>query len=295
MSKEIRFGFTLASPASKADLVDTVRSAEGYGYDIAVTVDHLGTGRTSPFQGALAAAMISDTMRVGTFVLNSGYWNPTMLAREVATIQRLTGGRFELGMGTGIIKAMYDAAGIPWQPYLKRLAWLETSAAKVRELLAAESGVDMPRLMLGGASTRTVKLAAEHADIVSLAGIVQIPGRPPGALRVLSGDETRKLVAEYRSFAGARVETLEFNAFVQDVVVTEDRQAAAEAIADEQEGMLSVEGALDSPFLLIGTEEEIAAQVVGHHKEYGFTSFYVQRPWMEKLGPVIKRVRALVG
>jgi probable F420-dependent oxidoreductase len=293
MSKELKFGFTLASPGSKQDLVDTVRAAEGYGYDIAVTVDHLGAGRTSPFQGALAAAMVSDTMRVGTFVLNSGYWNPTMLAREVATIQRLTGGRFELGMGTGIIKAMYDAAGIPWQPYLKRLAWLESSVAKVRELIAAESGVDMPPLMLGGASTRTVKLAAENADIVSIAGIVQIPGQPPGALRVLSGDETRKLAAEFREFAGAR--TPEFNAFVQDVVITDDRRAAAEEIAAEQGGMLSVEGALDSPFLLLGTEEEIADQVVRAHEEYGFTSFYVQRPWMEKLGPAIKRVRAQLG
>jgi probable F420-dependent oxidoreductase len=293
MSKELKFGFTLASPGSKQDLVDTVRAAEGYGYDIAVTVDHLGAGRTSPFQGALAAAMVSDTMRVGTFVLNSGYWNPTMLAREVATIQRLTGGRFELGMGTGIIKAMYDAAGIPWQPYPKRLAWLESSVAKVRELIAAESGVDMPPLMLGGASTRTVKLAAENADIVSIAGIVQIPGQPPGALRVLSGDETRKLAAEFREFAGER--TPEFNAFVQDVVITDDRRAAAEEIAAEQGGMLSVEGALDSPFLLLGTEEEIADQVVRAHEEYGFTSFYVQRPWMEKLGPAIKRVRAQLG
>ena len=295
MDKQIKFGFTLASPASKAELVDIVRAAEGYGYDIAVTVDHLGAGRTSPFQGALAAAMVSDTMRVGTFVLNSGYWNPTMLAREVATIQRLTGGRFELGMGTGIIKAMYDAAGIPWQPYLKRLAWLESSVAKVRELIAAESGVDMPPLMLGGASTRTVKLAAENADIVSLAGIVQIPGQPPGALRVLSGDETRKLAAEFREFAGDRADSLEFNAFVQDVVLTDDRAAAAAEIAAEQGGMLSVEGALDSPFLLLGTEEEIADQVVRAHREYGFTSFYVQRPWMEKLGPAIKRARALLG
>lgn len=293
MTKEITFGFTLASPESKQDLVDTVRAAEGYGYDIAVTVDHLGAGRTSPFQGALAAAMVSDTMRVGTFVLNSGYWNPTMLAREVATIQRLTGGRFELGMGTGIVKSMYDAAGIPWQPYLKRLAWLESCAAKVRELIAAESGVDMPPLMLGGGSTRTVKLAAENADIVSLAGIVQIPGRPPGALRVLSGDETRKLTAEFREFRGDR--RPEFNAFVQDVVITENRRAAAEEIAAEQGGMLSVDGALDSPFLLLGTEEEIADQVARHHEEYGFTSFYVQRPWMEKLGPAIKRVRALLG
>lgn len=293
MTKGIKFGFTLASPGSKQDLVDTVRAAEGYGYDIAVTVDHLGAGRTSPFQGALAAAMVSDTMRVGTFVLNSGYWNPTMLAREVATIQRLTGGRFELGMGTGIIKAMYDAAGIPWQPYRKRLAWLGSSVAKVRELIAAEPGVDMPPLMLGGASTRTVKLAAEHADIVSIAGIVQIPGQPPGALRVLSGDETRKLAAEFREFRGER--TPEFNAFVQDVVITEDRRAAAEQIAAEQGGMLSVEGALDSPFLLLGTEEEIADQVVRAHEEYGFTSFYVQRPWLEELGPAIKRVRALLG
>ncbi len=68
----------------------------------------------APFPAVVAAAEATERPRVGTFVLNAGFWNPALLAREVATVDALTGGRLELGLGTGYVKAEHDAAGLPW-------------------------------------------------------------------------------------------------------------------------------------------------------------------------------------
>jgi probable F420-dependent oxidoreductase len=293
--REFRFGFTLATPRSPADLTETCRLAEAYGYDVAVSVDHLGPDRSSPFQAALATAYCCERMQVGTYVVNIGFWNPTFLAREVATAVRLTDGRFELGLGTGVIKAQYDAARIPWQPFQGRVDRVADTVTELRGLLDASPGVQMPPLLLGGLGERMLRLAAAEADIVSFGGRFQVPGQPPATLRYATTAETEKMVECYRSIAGSRAEEQELNAFILDVVVTEDRQAAAAAAAEDYAPWVSVEETLDSPFLLYGTEQQIARQILDNRERFGFSYLSVQRPHMDVLGPVIEQVRRLAG
>jgi probable F420-dependent oxidoreductase len=291
--RDFRFGFTLHTHDSQRELTQTCRVAEAYGYDIAVAVDHLGPGRASPFQSALAASFATDRMQVGTYVLNCGFWNPWVLAREVSTAVRLTGGRFELGLGTGVIKEQFDAAKIPWRPFQQRVDWLASTIDELEELLAEE---DLPRppLLVGGISERTLRLAAERADIVSFGSRVQVPGEPPATLRIVTAAQAQERVEFFRRVAGSRAEDIEWNAFVLDVEVTDDRRAAAERVAAEYAPHTTVEEALESPFLLFGTEDEIARQLIENRERYGFTSSYVQRPHMTELGPSIQRVRSLV-
>jgi probable F420-dependent oxidoreductase len=292
--RDLRFGFTLATHGSQRELTQTCRTAEAYGYDIAVGVDHLGPGRASPFQSALAAAFVTDRMRVGTYVLNCGFWNPWVVAREVSTTVRLSGGRFELGLGTGVIKAQFEAAKIPWLPYQQRVDKLAATIGELDDLLAAEHDLPRPPLLVGGTTERTLRLAAEHADIVSFGGRVQASGAPAGTLRIVTAAETGQRVEFFRAVAGARADEVEWNAFVIDVEVTDDRRAAAERVAADYAPHTAAEEVLESPFVLLGTEDEIARQLVENRERYGFTSTYVQRPHMTELGPSIQRARRLV-
>ncbi|GAB3975704.1 TIGR03621 family F420-dependent LLM class oxidoreductase [Actinoallomurus acanthiterrae] len=294
--RDFRFGFTLGSVPSYRELTDTIATAEAYGFDVALAVEHLGTGRTSPFQGLLAAAAVADRLRIGTYVLNNGYWNPTILAREVATAVRLSGGRFELGLGAGIVKEQYDAARIPWHPFGERMDRLAATIEEVDALLALEEDVERPPLLLGGASERALRVAAERADIVSFGGRFQLPGEPPGTMRIIKAAEADQRVEFFREVAGPRADEMEWNAFVLVVEVTDDRRAVAERIAAENVPYLQlddVRDALESPFMLIGTEEEIARRILENRERYGFSYICVQRPHMDVLGPVIKRVRDL--
>jgi len=288
-----RFGFTLATHDSPAELAQTCGTAQAYGYDAALAVDHLGTGRSAPFQTALAAALATEHLRVGTFVLNIGLWNPTVLAREVATALRLTSGRFELGLGAGTVKSQFDAAGIAWHDLAGRMDQLRAAILTLRELLVREQGLTPPPLMIGGTSGHALRLAAGHADIASFGGRVQVPGQPFGTLRLLTAQETTRRVESFRSLAGPRLPEIELNAFIIDVEVTDDREAAAERIVADDPGQMTPEQALDSPFVLIGSEEEIARQILERRERYGFSYFTVQRHHMAALGPSIKRVHDL--
>ena len=292
---DFRFGFTLATPRSPAELVETCRLAEAYGYDIAVGVDHLGPDRTAPFQAAVAVAYCCGRMRVGSYVLDIGFWNPMFLAREVATVVRLTGDRFELGLGTGVIKAQFDAARLPWQSFGGRVERVADTLSELRELLATSPGVVAPPVLLGGLGERMLQLAAKEADIVSFSGRFQVPGQPPATLRYATSVETEGAVEQYVGFAGSRAEEQERNAFILDVVVTADRRAAAAAAAEDYAPWVSVENALDSPFLLYGTEQQIARQILDNRERFGFSYLTVQRPHMDVLGPVIEQVRRLAG
>ena len=290
---DFRFGFTLATPRSPGDLRDICRTAEAYGYDVAVGVDHLGPDRTSPFTAAVAAAYACQDLRVGSYVLNIGFWNPSLLARDVMSAVRLTGGRFELGLGTGVVKAQFDAAGIPWQPFQERVNRLSETIDRLTELLAVEQDLTPPPLLLGGTGERTLTLAAAKADIVSFGGRFQVAGQPPATLRIATAAEAEQRVAFYESIAGERAEQQERNCFVLDVEVTDDRRAAAARLAADYAPYTTVEEALESPFLLFGTEDEIARQVLESRERFGFSYFSVQRPHMEVLGPIIKLIRSL--
>jgi probable F420-dependent oxidoreductase len=292
--RDFRFGFTLGTHYSRQELVDTCRRAEAYGFDVAGGVDHLGPNRTSPLLAAMAAAYACDHLRVGSYVLNVGFWNPSVLARDVATLMRLTDGRLELGLGTGLLKYQFDDAGFEFQSFQQRYERVASTIDKVEELLAAEQGVSMPPVLIGSGGERLIRLAAERANIFSLGGRLQVPGQPPATLRLKTAAETDERVKFFCSVAGDRVDEIERNAFILGVEITEDRRKAAEKAMEDFGSYLSMEEMLECPFLFLGTEEEIARQIIESRERYGFSYFTVQRPHMDLLGPVIKRVRSLV-
>ncbi|MFI6516515.1 LLM class F420-dependent oxidoreductase [Spirillospora sp. NPDC050679] len=307
--RDFRFGFNFFDIPSRAEFVERCRRAEGFGYDVALVPDHLGG--PAPFPTLVAAAEATERLRVGTLVLNAAFWNPHLLAREVATADRLTGGRLELGLGAGHMKWEFDAAGVPWRPFGERVEHLAATIAGLGAVFGGTGypehaplrehyglaelapvqrrgfGGSGPPLLVGGTGDTVLELAARHADIVGIAGTYQDKGKPPGTFLLGTAAQTAERVAYVRERAGERFGDLELNLLVQAVVVTDDRRAVAESLGPSMLPHLTVEEILETPFLLIGTVGQMAEQLRESRERYGFSYVTVHAPFMEDFGPVV--------
>jgi probable F420-dependent oxidoreductase len=286
MPRPFRFGVSLITPAPAAEWRARCRRAEELGYDVILVPDHLGM--VAPFPALVAAAEATERPRLGTFVLNAGFWNPTLLAREVATTNALTGGRLELGLGTGYVRAEHDAAGLPYGTPRARVDHLQHTVEELDRLLDPAERVP---LMIGGNGDRMMRLTAEHADIAAFTAARAVPGTTTGQLLPIPPEELDERVSLYRRLAEGRKEPAELNLLLQMVTVTEDREAAVRPLVERVPGA-TVELALDLPLLLVGTLDQITAQVRAQRERYGFSYLTVLEPYMEAFAPVIEALRA---
>ncbi|SDM48392.1 probable F420-dependent oxidoreductase, MSMEG_2516 family [Streptomyces sp. cf386] len=293
--RPFRFGVNLLTPAPAVEWRAKCRRAEELGYDVILVPDHLGM--PAPFPALVAAAEATERPRLGTFVLNAGFWNPALLAREVATTDALTGGRLELGLGAGYVQAEHDTAGLPFGTPRERVDHLRRTVEELRRLLGAESHQPQPTqkprvpLLVGGNGDRVLRLTAEHADIAAFGGAYPDPKSSTGRLLPVTAEQLDERVARYRKFAADRPEPAELNLLLQMVTVTEDREAVIQPLLDRVPE-LTLEQALALPIVLTGTLEQITAQVLTQRERYGFSYLTVLEPYMEAFAPVIERLRA---
>ncbi|WP_241384350.1 TIGR03621 family F420-dependent LLM class oxidoreductase [Rhodococcus sp. CH91] len=312
---EFRFSVNIFRLGSAQSFARDCRKAEESGYDALYAADHLGV--PAPFPVLVAAAHATERLRLGTLVLNAAFVNPVLLAREIATVDVLTGGRLEVGLGAGHMRWEFEAAGIPWERFDERADRLEDTVAELQRAFAepayaeqdaAREAFDLPvlgplqhrgfgghgpPLIIGGTGDRILTLAATRADVVSIAGVFQIPGRPPGTFRLATAVEADERVAFARARAGARADDVEWHTLLQAVVETEDRAATAAALAARFDHAIDAADLLDSPFVLIGTIDEMARRIVRNRERYGFTHVTVHAPYRDVFAEVVTRVRAL--
>ncbi len=312
--RDFRFSCNVFGVGSRADFVQYCQDAERFGYSTLFTADHLGS--PAPFSPLVLAAQVTERLRVGTMVLNVPFWNAHLLAREVATADVLTDGRFELGLGAGHMKWEFDAAGIAWPTLRERVGVVAATVDELerifrrggypeRRQLEASSGRAPlnpiqrsgfngtgPPLIIGGTGDRILALAAQRANTVAVGGLMQAPGQPPGTFFLQSAAQADERVAYIRAQAGDRADDLELHALIQMVVVTTDRRAAAEQVLAEDDLKLTVDEVLETPFLLFGTVAEIAAQLEERRERFGFSYLTVHAPYMAALAPVIERLGA---
>ncbi len=312
---DLRFSYNIFGIDSREDFLERCRQAERYGYDTVFAADHLGI--SAPFPALAAAAAVTERLKVGTLVLNAAFWNPALLAREVATTDVLTGGRLELGLGAGHMKWEFEEAGIEWEPFGARVERLVATIDELGERFAAGRyeqqarmhealGVPLlrpvqrkgfggygPPLIIGGTGDRVLRVAAERADIVGIAGAYQVKGMPAGTFRIGTAAETADRVRYTRECAGDRADGLEWQVLTQIVIETGDRRAAAGKLLERVGPMMEIDEVLDTPFIYIGTVDQMAEQVLRDRERFGFTYFTVHGPYMEAFAPVIARVREL--
>lgn len=304
--RDFRFGCSFFGVESGAAFVQKCRQIEQYGYDVILAPDHLGA--PAPFPMLVAAAAATERLRVGTLVLNAPFWNPALLAREVITADILTDGRLEVGLGAGHMKWEFDEAGISWESFGARAGRLSDTIQELGRMFSTEltslPGVEVlkpvqqsgfggvgPPLLVGGTGDRILRIAAQHADIVGVAGVYQIQGQPPGTFRLGTAAEAEERVRFAREHAGERADEIEWHLLTQMVVPTDDRQATAKDVISRLGTRMTLDEALETPFLLLGTVEEMADQVMRNRDRYGFSYVTVHEPYIAAFAPVIDRIR----
>jgi len=289
--RPFRFGVYLTDVTSRAELVRRCRRAEAYGFDVIGVADHLGMWAPVPTVMAVAAHTVRP--RLATAMLNAAFYDPALLARDVATLDLLTGGRLELGLGTGYERREFLATGMPWPSARSRVDHLAGTVARLRELFADPAYQPRPHrrsgppLWIGGRGDRLLALAAEYADIVGFTGFAPAPDGGKGDLATL--DQLAERIGYVRDRLGPRRASVELNVLVWRVHVTPNRRATAAALAPARG--LSASALLDVPTVLIGSRRQLAAQLVEFRERLGLSYFTVRDCNLDDFGPVIELLR----
>lgn len=288
--RAFRFGVYITGD-SKEELTKKCRRAEAIGYDILGAPDHLGV--MAPFPLLMLAASVTERPRLATAVLNAGFYNAALLARDVAATDAFSGGRLELGLGTGYIKADFDGAGLPWPTPSARVDHLEGLIAKVRQLLADPGHRPQPfqqpapPLWVAGWGNRVLALAARKADIIGFTGFGK--GAYGYNTDLFDADTIMERVEYTRTLLGERLGEVELNIFVWRVVHTKDRRSVAGRIGPSRG--LTTEQALRVPTVLTGTARQIAEQLYEYRERFGFSNITVGDYDLDALAPVIELLR----
>jgi probable F420-dependent oxidoreductase len=301
----MRFGAVMTTaPARRKDWHDQVRRVDDLGFDVLLLPDHLGM--VSPFPPLASAAAISDRLRLGVQVCNVCLWNPAMLARDAATVDLVSDGRLELGLGAGHAQEEFVAAGIPYERPGRRVDVLEAMVPVLRDLLAGRTvttsqpvpmeSCDLalptaqapPPIMVGGNGNRVLQVAATQADIVGLVGFTSGTGRTHTDLSHFTWDGLADRIAHVRRAAGDRFADLELSVLVQRVAITDDRPSAIAEFIGGASIPLGV--VADSPFLLAGTADLVAEQLARLRDEHGVTYVTTFEPSADALAQAMASV-----
>ncbi len=320
MTRPFRFGYQTFAPNSAAEWRDMARKAEDYGYSTFSLADHyLGTGPATeaashPPQtiaavpAMMAAAAVTETIKIGCRVFCCDYHHPAVLAKEMATIDLLSDGRLEAGFGAGWVASEYEALGIPMDRPGIRIDRMVEYVEMSRQFFAGEDMnyrgehvhvVDTaampvcpqpggPKIMIGGGSPRVLGIAGRLADIVSInfdnsAGKIGEHGLNSG-----TADGTTNKLDWIRAGAGDRFDDLEIEIGAYFTTVTDNRQATLEAVAPMM-GMTPAALA-EHPHTLIGSVDEICDTLVERRERYGTSYVTVGRDALDDFAPVVSRL-----
>ena len=305
MNRSFRFGYQL-SGNDVSDPVAAAVGAEGSGFDTVLMSDHVGTNGSSPMVTLGAIAQATSTIRLGTFVLNSDMRNPVQLAWEASTLDRLSGGRFELGLGAGHTPQEYSATGtvldvprvrkerlMEGVEVIRRLVDGKTVTFEGRYVRVHDAVIDpalqarLP-ILVGGNGATLLAHAGAHADIVGLQGLGRTQADGHSHQVKWTTERLDDQIDQIRSGACDRFDDLELNAMVQWAEITDDYETTLEQACNLVPG-LTAEQATKLPYLLFGTVDEIVAKLHECRDRWGITYFVVR----ERLAfaEVIRKVR----
>ena len=171
-----RFAVGIHSAKSGAELRDKAKRLEDIGFDVLHLPDHLGAPAPFPVLTAIAAA--TSTVRLGTYVLNAGFYKPALLARDAGELDKLSDGRLDLGLGAGYVREEFEAAELPYPTARQRVDYLEHVTTYLKKHLPS-----VP-ILIAGNGNRLLTIAAQHADIIGLTGASNADVADPLAERI---------------------------------------------------------------------------------------------------------------
>jgi probable F420-dependent oxidoreductase len=312
--RRFRFGVIGEDIATCDQLLAESRRAEALGYSTLLLRDHFVSEpfgeQFAPMVALMAAAAATSTLRVGTLVLDNDYRHPVLLAKEAASLDVLSGGRFELGLGAGWLRDEYERAGLAFGPagvggervqesihLLKRL--LGGSPTTVGGSHYSVSGLTTfprpaqrphPPILVGAGSRRMLGIAGRHADIVNILPKALPDGTISDDLSERSPATVARKVGWVREAAGERFGELELG-MVASVAVGEDARHQAERLAAERGwGAAAADKVLEMPSVLAGPPERIAEDLQARRERLGLSYYVVSNANMEAAAPVVDRL-----
>lgn len=313
-TRKIRFGVAVASSqASGAEWRDLARKAEDLGYSTLLVADHMGGGM-APMVACMAALEATTTLHLGTQVIADPFRNPVVLAKEVATLDLLSGGRFEMGIGAGwpgeSTTGKSDSAqtGIAWPGGKDRIDRMHETVKILRKYLTSSEPFDFEGefhqvhgvvpgpnrpgrgtvpIMIGGAGPRIVRIAAEEADIISVAPRPAKAGPTPWGTMGF-GLTWAEEISMIREAAGARYESIELSVFTASPKVTDSPGEYVTALA--KNFGCSEEEAAGMPSTLYGSEDAILERLEWSREEFDITYRVIPTSEMDAFAPIVARV-----
>jgi probable F420-dependent oxidoreductase len=306
--RPFRFGVQLSQADTGAEWAALARKAEDLGYSSLFVPDHFGD-QLSPTVALMAAAGATTDLRVGPLVLDNDFRHPVVLAKEAASIDRLSGGRLELGIGAGWMNDDYDHSGIAMDAPGVRIDRLEEALDILEGLFApgpfsyegkhyrisALDGLpkpvqpDGPPVVIGGGGRRLLRLAAQRADIVGVNPSVRSGRTDAAAAQDGAADVTDRKLEWVRDAAGNRYGDIEINMLIFACVVTDDRASMIDAMAPLFGVPPEIVG--DHPHAWIGTVAQICDDLVGRRERWDASYLVVQGPdAMDAAAPIVARL-----
>ena len=315
-------GLDLQSARGAQRQLDIARKAENLGYDRFLVGDHLYSNPDALIL-CMAVAGVTSTLRLTQAVLINDFRHPVQVAKAIASIDVFSNGRAEVGLGAGYNENEYRQAGVPFDPPSVRIARLRESATIIKELLTSSDPVTYrgkhytidglrglprpvqtphPPMVIGGGGKMMLELAGELADSVDIGPGSFHPEGIPRDPRSWTVEEFEKRIGWVKDGAGDRFADITTGCVLMKVVVTDDREEAAAGLQAQFDAIyrmygvadgfpVSVDGILDSPFICIGTHDEIAQHLKTLRERFGCTNFTVLPSNLEDMAPVLDALR----
>ncbi len=306
-TRPFRFGALIAQVETGQRLQTTARKLEDASFSTMLMTDHLGEERLSPIPALVSAAAATTKLRFGSMVLNNDLRHPAVLAGEIATVDIVTDGRFELGIGAGWEKEDYDRSGIALEPAKARIARLEEAINvldpfftgdtvtfkgnyyTITDLPSLPHPMQQPRppILVGGGGKLILSVAGRCADIIG----VHVPAKKDGSGQdwtAATPEHVEQRISWIKDAAGKRMNRIELCQNVFAVTITDDRDSAGKQVADRFG--ITVKQALASPYFLLGTQEQIADQLRHNRQKYGISYLIIPGRLVEPMGPIVKEL-----
>jgi len=312
MPRSFRFAVGAGQATDRQALIDRARLAESLGYSTFLVSDHL-LDQLAPLQALSVVAEATTRLRLGTFVLNNDLRHPAVLAQELASLDRLSGGRLEIGLGAGWNVEEYRAAGLDYDRHPVRFERMAEAVQVLKGLFAdgafTFSGTHYqvtemdgapkplqrphPPFLIGGGGRLVLTLAAREAQIVGLAPRIPRPAQPD--VPSLLAPATVEKLGWVRAAAGDRISDLELNTYgsLGPATITDDARGAARVLAERLDKLYGVEltedEVLDSPHAFIGSVDQLVQKCLRLREQFGISYIFpLGEP--EAFAPVIERL-----
>ena len=308
-ARPFRFGIQASQAADARGWADDARRIEDLGYDTLTMPDHF-TDQLAPVPALMAAADATERLRVGALVFDNDYKHPVVLAKELATMDVLSSGRVEIGIGAGWMASDYEASGISYDRPGVRIDRFEEGLAVIKGVMADGpfsfqgehytitdyDGQPVPvqrphpPILIGGGGPRVLSIAAREADIIGINATLSAGVIGPEAIASMTAEAVDEKIAVVQQAAGDRLGDIELNIRTFFVSVTDDRD---QAVAD-MAAFARVDDELirNTPFAVIGSPDQIADDLLARRERWGFSYITVGGEDVESFAPV---VAALAG